>query len=310
MSEVIVQEIRELLRKRYVFPEVAEQIDKILADALATGRYAAATTDAELAVLVTADLQRINGDKHLRLLFHEEVLPEAADETEAAQEAAFLAEMAQFAGRTASGMHRVERLTGNVAYLDIQPRLLPAVITADAITAAMTLVADADALLLDLRGCVGGDPSIVAHLLSYLFDDEETPLTSIYERATDSTRQWWTQSAVPGRRFGATKPVYVLIGPKTFSGGEQVAYDLKATGRGTLVGERTRGGAHPRIGVRLGDHLEATIPTARAVHPLTGTNWEGVGVAPDVEVGAEEAYDTAYALATAASAKGHVDAQP
>jgi C-terminal processing protease CtpA/Prc len=179
--------------------------------------------------------------------------------------------------------------------------LLPAVITADAITAAMTLVADADALLLDLRGCVGGDPGIVAHLLSHLFDDDETPLTSIYERATDSTRQWWTQAAVPGRRFGGTKPVFVLIGPATFSGGEQVAYDLKVTGRATLVGERSRGGAHPRIGVRLGDHLEAAIPTARAVHPLTGTNWEGVGVAPDIEVAADAAYDTAYALATGAA---------
>ncbi|NUO57828.1 MAG: S41 family peptidase [Hamadaea sp.] len=291
----IVEKFRDQLRQHYVFPEVAEKIDEILADGLASGRYAV-DSEAELAALMTADAQRVNGDKHLRLLHHVEELPEPADESRAAQEAAFFAEMIKVAARTASGMARVERLDGNIGFLDIRPRLLPALITAEAITAAMTLVADADALVIDVRGCVGGEPAIVAHLLSYLFDDEETPLTGIYERATDSTRQWWTQASVPGRRFGAGKPVYVLIGPNTFSGGEQVAYDLKVTGRATLVGQATRGGAHPRIGVRLSAHLEASIPTARAVHPLTGTNWEGVGVAPDVEVDADAAYETALSL--------------
>ncbi|MEV6970813.1 S41 family peptidase [Hamadaea sp. NPDC051192] len=295
-----VEKFRDLLRQHYVFPEIAEKIDEILAEGVASGRYAVAD-EAELAALVTADAQRINGDKHLRLLYHAEELPEPADESLKAQEAAFLAEMVTFAGRTASGMHRVERLDGNVAYLDIQPRLLPAVITAEAISAAMTLVADADALIVDVRGCLGGEPSIVALLLSYLFDDEETPLTGIYDRASDSTRQWWTFATVPGRRYGGSKPVYVLIGPKTFSGGEQVAYDLKVTGRATLVGQATRGGAHPRFGVRLTPHLEASIPTARAVHPLTGTNWEGVGVAPDVEVDADAAFETALSLVRPAS---------
>ncbi|MEV0270746.1 S41 family peptidase [Hamadaea sp. NPDC050747] len=291
----IVEKFQDLLTEHYVFPEAAKKINEILAEGIASGRYAV-DSEAELAALVTEDAQRVNGDKHLRLLHHVEELPEPADESRAAQEAAFLAEMVNVAARTASGMHRVERLDGNIAYLDIQPRLLPAMITAEAITAAMTLVADADALVIDVRGCVGGEPAIVAHLLSYLFDDEETPLTGIYERATDSTRQWWTFATVPGRRYGGKKPVYVLIGPKTFSGGEQVAYDLKVTGRATLVGQTTRGGAHPRIGLRLTPHLEASIPTARAVHPSTGTNWEGVGVAPDVEVDADAAYETALSL--------------
>ncbi|NUR48827.1 MAG: peptidase S41, partial [Hamadaea sp.] len=192
----IVEKFRDQLRQYYVFPEIAEKIDEILAEGIASGRYAV-DSEAELAALVTADAQRINGDKHLRLLHHEEELPEPADESRAAQEAAFLAEMVGVAGRTASGMHRVERLDGNIAYLDIQPRLLPAAITAEVITAAMTLIADADSLIVDVRGCVGGEPAIVAHLLSYLFDDEETPLTGIYERATDSTRHWWTAAAVP-----------------------------------------------------------------------------------------------------------------
>ena len=295
-----VERLRELVRRHYVFAEVADRIDEVLAGGIADGRYAAVSTEPRLAALVTQDLQKANGDKHLRLLHHEAALPVPADESPQARDAALLAELTALAARTGGGVHRVERLEGNVAYLALQPNLLPAVITSQSIDAAMTLVADAGALLLDLRGCLGGDPTVVAHLLSYLFDDEGTPLSSIYERASDSTRQWWTSATVPGRRFGAAKPVLVLIGPSTFSGGEQVAYDLRAAGRATLVGERTRGGAHPRIGIRLSDHLEATIPTARAVHPLTGTNWEGVGVAPDVEVPAGDAFDRAYAMARAA----------
>lgn len=83
----------------------------------------------------------------------------------------------------------------------------------------------------------------------------------------------------------------------TFSGGEQLAYDLQQHGRATVVGERTRGGAHPRRGFRVTAHLEATIPVARAVHPVSGTNWEGTGITPDVEVAADRAYDAAYRLA-------------
>jgi C-terminal processing protease CtpA/Prc len=94
---------------------------------------------------------------------------------------------------------------------------------------------------------------------------------------------------VPGKRFGGTKPVYVLTSPRTFSGAEELAYDLQQLGRAVVVGERTGGGAHPRRGFRVHPHLEATIPTGRAINPVSGTNWELVGVTPDLEVPADEA---------------------
>jgi C-terminal processing protease CtpA/Prc len=86
--------------------------------------------------------------------------------------------------------------------------------------------------------------------------------------------------------------VAVLVSARTFSGGEELAFDLQQLGRATLVGERTRGGAHPRIGVRVHTHLEVTVPCARAVSPRTGTNWEN-GVTPDVSVRESEALETA-----------------
>jgi C-terminal processing protease CtpA/Prc len=102
---------------------------------------------------------------------------------------------------------------------------------------------------------------------------------------------------VPGRRFGPAKPVYVLTGSATFSGGEQLAYDLQQLGRATIIGQRTKGGAHAREGFRVHPHLEATISVARAVSPVTGGNWEGSGVTPDIRTSPGEEKDRAHQLA-------------
>jgi C-terminal processing protease CtpA/Prc len=162
--------------------------------------------------------------------------------------------------------------------------------------AATQLLAHTDALILDLRATFGGDPDMVALVCGYLFD-EPTHLNSMYERDGERIRQSWSPAYVPGPRFGGRKPVYVLTSAATFSGGEGLSYDLQQQGRATVVGERTRGGAHPRIGVRVHPHLELTIPVARPIHPVSGTNWEGCGVAPDVEVPAGEAFEVAYKTA-------------
>lgn len=93
--------------------------------------------------------------------------------------------------------------------------------------------------------------------------------------------------------------MYVLTSHETFSGGEELAYDLRHTGRATLVGEITGGGAHPRIGVRVHPHLEASIPTCRSINPITGTDWEGTGVQPHIVTPATDALAAAHAEALA-----------
>jgi C-terminal processing protease CtpA/Prc len=160
----------------------------------------------------------------------------------------------------------------------------------------MNSLARSSALIFDLRHCTGGYPDMVALILSYLFGEEPVQLNSMYWRDDDTSQEYWTLPQVPGKRL-ADEPVYVLIGPETFSGGEEFAYDLQALQRATLVGEKTDGGAHPGASYRLHSHFEAFIPIGRAINPVTGTNWEGTGVLPDVAVPAEQALDTAYRLA-------------
>jgi len=45
-----------------------------------------------------------------------------------------------------------------------------------------------------------------------------------------------------------------------------------------------------------------SLPFGRAINPISGTNWEGTGVEPDVKVPAAEALDVAHARALAAVA--------
>ena len=282
----IVDRVRTLVETHYVFPDVGTAVSRTLADALAAGRYPAEARS--LAAAVTADLQSVNGDKHLRLLYHEEAQPprEPGDDREE------YAAMARWADQTCGGVARVECLDGNVGYLDLQPVLFPAAISGELISAAMNLLAGTDALIIDLRSCLGGEPGTVALIISYLWDREPVQLTGFRERA--QYKQAWTLPYVAGRRFGPAKPVYVLTSATTFSGGEALSYDLQQLGRATIVGEQTRGGAHAREGFVVHPHLEATISVAEAVNPKTGGNWEGTGVAPDIPATAEQALDTAY----------------
>jgi Peptidase family S41/N-terminal domain of Peptidase_S41 in eukaryotic IRBP len=287
----VVGRIRTLLETHYVFPGVASALAEVLAAGLAAGRYPA---DARtLADVVTTDLQSVNGDKHLRLLFHEEALADRAPGDDAEEFAA----MARWADQTCGGVACAQRLAGNVGYLDLQPVLFPAAIAADSVTAAMSLLAGTDALVVDVRGCLGGEPGMVAFLISYLWGHEPVQLTGLRARSASQLTQSWTLPHVPGRRFGQDKPVYVVTSGVTFSGGEQLAYDLQQLGRATVVGERTRGGANARQGFPVHPHLEVTISVAEAVHPGTGTNWEAAGVAPDVAAEAGQARDVAYQAA-------------
>jgi hypothetical protein len=281
--DAIVDEIDREVVAKYVFPEIGARVGQLLRERAAGGHYATPADAAGLCALVTADLQSVNGDRHLRLQHHEDEIPDLPS-TEM-----LVAMLRSQAARSLGGVARVERLAGNVAWLEFSPILFPPSMAAGPVGGALQCVASADALVLDLRQTLGGEPGMTAFVCSYLFDDEPVHLIDIYEREGDRVSQSWTLPYVPGERFGGTKPLYVLTGPTTFSGGEALAYCLQQLGRATVVGERTRGGAHPRIGVRVHPHLELTIPTGRAMHPVTGENWEGVGITPDVEVPAADA---------------------
>ncbi|MFS8098362.1 S41 family peptidase [Lentzea alba] len=286
MREPEIELLCSQLAAYYVFPDTANEIATVLRTRQSEGAYEVAD-DEEFAARVTADLQSVNGDKHLRLLYSAEEVKETGEES-AWDPVAYKKE----AEEDAFGITKIERLKGNIGLLEL--RLLhDAEIATPAVTAAMTLIAHTEALIIDLRNNVGGDPNTVALICSYLFD-EPTHLNDIYNRPEDSTRQFWTLPHVPGPKFGGKKPIYVLTSSRTFSGAEELSYNLQQLERATLIGETTRGGAHPGDRYRVGPHLKSAVPNGRAINPISGTNWEGVGVVPHIAVPADEAFDIAY----------------
>ena len=181
----ITRELAGLVAERYVFPGLAAEISQRVETRLTEGCYTAVADEESLATALTQDLQALNGDKHLRLLHSTAELPERGDD------AAELAAMSAYADRTSGGIARAERLDGNVGYLDLRPLMFPPLVAGESVAAAMTLAAPADALLIDLRRCLGGSPDMVAMLCSYLFGDEPVHLIDVIglRRRRDGSRQ-------------------------------------------------------------------------------------------------------------------------
>ncbi|MDY0813871.1 S41 family peptidase [Kitasatospora purpeofusca] len=290
----VVESVADLVREKYVFPDVARELADLLRRRSAEDSYRAGSAE-ELADAVTADLRSVNGDLHLALKHHTVPVPPE-------QGAAVLAAMRRKFDATLGGVPRVELLDGGVAVLEIASHMFPLDWAAGPLAAALSLVAPAEALVLDLRRNLGGDPDTVAFVCGYLLDGR-THLNTMLSRQGEVAEQSWTPPFVPGARFGADKPLYVLTSGNTFSAGEELAYDLQQLGRAEVVGETTRGGAHPRDGWTVHPHLELSVPIARAVNPVSGTNWEGAGVRPDVPCAAEDALDRALSLAVARLAR-------
>lgn len=291
-SHEVIDGVLKFLKNAYVFPETAKKMIAEIGGRLERKEYDSITSAKELARILTDDMQRVSKDKHVGVIYLHDPSPEQPAEearNREAREHRARGEASNF------GFEKVERLEGNIGYLDLRG-FHRAEFGGDIATAAMTFLANTDALIIDLRENGGGAPSMVSLISSYLFGPEPVHLFDLYSRPDDSTRQWWSLPYVPGRRY-ADKPVYVLTSRRTFSAGEGFAYILQTLKRATIIGEPTGGGAHVGRSQRINDHFEVSVPTGRAISPITKTNWEGTGVLPDVSVPSELALNTAHLAA-------------
>ena len=290
----IIQEISQLARDKYVYPEMGEQIAVEIQEKLEAGEYDQCTTQTELAAQVTSDIQSISNDTHWYVAYDPQHAVELIDpehESDDVQMQHYL----EAARKTNFGFERLERLKGNIGYLDLR-RFVPSEFAGETAAAAMNFLANSDALIIDLRQNHGGYPSMVQLITSYLFTEKPRKINTFYYRPTDDTQQFWTFPHVPGKRRPDV-PVFLLISNATGSGAEEFAYNLKHMERATLIGETTIGAAHPVTREVVANEFVVRVPYGRPINPVTSTNWEGSGVAPHVPVPAEEALKTAHLIA-------------
>jgi C-terminal processing protease CtpA/Prc len=171
---------------------------------------------------------------------------------------------------------------------------------------AMGKVANTAALIVDLRQNGGGNGDTVIHYMSYLFD-EKTLLSETFERSSPTPAQQWTRPEVPGQRYGASRPLFVLTSRLTFSAAEAFAYNVQTLKRGTIVGETTAGAGHFNAFVKIGKQFVLSVAVGMTRSPVTGTNWDGVGVKPDIPTTADDALDVALDRARKAAKRATVE---
>ncbi|MEO1392847.1 MAG: S41 family peptidase [Cyanobacteria bacterium J06634_5] len=278
----------------YAFPEVAAKIQKDVRDRLSADGYQDVKSGSQLAETLTAQLQTLSKDQHLKVYFSPAVLPHLEPNTEIPPEE--LIQQKRQSELRNCDFNQVKRLRGNVGYLELFS-FEPPEFAGDVAAAAMQFLSNTSALIIDLRHNRGGSASMVALLTSYLLPAyPAVHLTDLYWPKGDRTQQSWTLPHVTGARY-LNKPVYILISPETFSAAEEFAYNLKHLKRAVIVGETTTGGANPGSGFRIHDHFWMFIPTGQAISITTGENWEGSGVLPDFKVPAELSLKTAQLLA-------------
>ena len=285
----IIDTVCKALEDIYVFPDVAKKMEDLIRKQYKNKAYQNLTGYMEFTTKLTEDLRSISHDGHLWVRYNPDanlrLMEEDSMTTEQHQQ--LLEQMAH----NNYGWYKLERLPGNIGYADFR-NFRDAEYAGPTAIAAMNFLANCDAVIFDLRQNGGGSPSMIQLITSY-FVGPEVHLNSFYIRRTDSIQQFWTLPYVPGPQMRDVD-LYVLTSSYTFSAAEEFTYNLKTLKRATIVGETTGGGAHP-LDILNYPELKVSIgvPYGRAINPISGTNWEGTGVEPDIKTTAEQALDAA-----------------
>ena len=293
----VIEGLIKRFNQSYVFPEVAKAMEKSVRERMRKGEYDKITSQSALAEMLTSNLREVSKDTHILVRFSDKPLPpmsetkreETSTERETERE-----NLRRDYARINNGFLKVERLKGNVGFLDIDLFVDPA-FGGDTAMAAMNFLSNTDALIVDLRYCPGGSGEMVGLLMTYLFAD--SVYTGDYYQPEDNiAKQSWTLPYVPGKRY-LGKDVYILTSKRTHSAAEAFAYTLQSFKRATIIGEVTKGGAHPSRRYRINEHFGVQVPVGRGVNAVTKTDWEGKGVIPDVPTTADKAFNVAQVTA-------------
>jgi len=282
----IVHAAAQELKSKYVDPKKGNDVAALLIKYLEKGRYDSFSDPRLFAQRLEKDLWNICQDKHLHVVYRPQFKRENPQEKRIPQTPTL---------EDNHGFNKVEILSNGVGYLKLD-RLSQGKEAESIASAAMKFLSRSRALIIDLRENQGGAAWMVQHICSYLFK-EQILLYSLYNRPKNITRKVWTSKKLHGQKFLKSTPVFILISKKTFSGAEGLAYTLKHHKRAVIIGEASRGGAHPIMWIKLGDGFEISIPYIQVIHPVTKTDWEGTGVEPHYEVPADLALKTALELA-------------
>ena len=287
-----IDSVLRLLKDKYAYPDIALKMDAAIREKQQRGEYDSISDGNRLAEKITADLRSVFDDKHLKLSFSAQPIPAQSSRAGIPSPEEIAAARAR-QRRENFGLQKAEVLKGNIGLIRLN-YFAPLDWSADAYSAAMNLVADTDALIIDVRENHGSmDINTIPFFCSYLFD-KPVQIGDIFVRETNENRQLWTYAKIAGRKY-LDKPVYVLTGNQTASGAEAFAGHLKRLKRAVLVGEVTEGATMPGGSFRVNENFSIWISTGRSTNGSAKN--ENKGVVPDVSTEGKKALKEAYLLA-------------
>ena len=233
----IITEIAKMLEERYVYEEMGQKTSNFLKEKLEKGSFDAIDSLAIFAVEIEKNLKEICTDKHLHLLYNDEMLEQikielSSDVEQKKKQKELLVSNEKEAN---FGFKKLEILEGNIGYLDLRG-FHNSNEAFEIATFAMNFLKNTNAIIIDLCNNGGGAAEMVQLLASY-FLDMGSQLNYIIRRYEGVTDQFWSLPYVPGTRMLETK-LFLLTSASTFSAAEDFIYALKCQKRVTIVGEK------------------------------------------------------------------------
>jgi len=296
----VVDSLSAKLLELYVYPDIAEQMALKISTRLERGEYASFKTLEDFVAELNRDMLSVFPDGHLQISVMRERRSGSGDDGDWWEEHSKNSCFNNF------GFHRLDRLSGNVGYLELTGFDYPD-LAGETLVAAMQYLSHTEAIIIDLRQNPGGRGELVQVLLSYFFEDHRVHFLTEQDGVRNIPRQWWTLPFVPGTRMPET-PLYILTSANTGSAAEEFAFVLKNLGRATIVGDKTAGAAHKtHIHTYPDLNIEIYMPDGRSFDPVSGKDWEGAGVAPDIPTEPEHALVTAHTMAIETLLKNETD---
>jgi hypothetical protein len=285
----VIDSTCQLLQYNYIHEDIGSKITKMLQQNKENGTYDEILSHKEFAQQIEADILPIINDKH----FHFRYDPAAIAETEETGEDATLNDLLNDK-RINFGVREAKIMNGNVGYFKLDRFPYPSD-AKEAITGALSMLSNSDALIIDLSDNRGGYNESVQLLMSAFFE-YPIHINTIHEKSTNQTEQFWTYPYLHGPLMDSI-PVYILTSSRTFSAGEWFAFTMQQNKRATIVGEISKGGATPSEFFPINENFMVMIPNKECICAASGTHFNNVGVQPDIKCSNDKALNTAYAHA-------------
>ncbi|MHA4741696.1 S41 family peptidase [Dyadobacter sp. MSC1_007] len=293
LTKRLIDSLESVLNRFYIFPDKAALMSKQLQAKLKQGGYRTLTNPGKLADQLGQDLQLVHADGHMFVRYDPAFareLTEIDPNRRRIEDSLALRD----AMDENFGLKKVEILEGNIGYLPVYNFTTFAELARPSFVSALSFLSKTRALIIDMRYNGGGSPEMVSQLGSYFFP-VRTPFTTIENRVRDSTYVYWADPAKADGLY-LSMPVYILTSHSTFSAAEDFSYSMQQAKRALIVGDTTGGGAHPARPFQLGQGFLINLPFAQSINPYSKTNWEGIGVRPDIPTPSDGALEKTQEL--------------